>query len=60
MATRGLTTYIDPYTSLVAFDTLDTSGEYIMKYDGTITQKISILISLLSAGIFIFMTRKKF
>ena len=53
-----LTTYSDPSTSLVAFNTANTKGDYILKYDGTLIQKGSLIVSLLSIALFINFKRK--
>jgi hypothetical protein len=53
-----LTTYNDPNTSLVSFNTADTNGSYLLKYDNTKLQTTALILSIISWFLFIYEFKK--
>jgi hypothetical protein len=53
-----LNTFNDPNSSLVSFNTDDTNGDYILKYDNTTLQTTSLLLSITCLILFIYKLKK--
>jgi hypothetical protein len=55
---KKLTTYSDQNTSLVSFNTADTNGDYLLKYESTRLQTTSMILSIICWLLFIYEFKK--